>query len=111
MVRVVEPAVSGIAAGMAMDVGWRRMATPRNAPATAPTNAPAPQGMKGAGTTIATAAIKSGNPNGTGLPSWPVGTVDASGMVQRIRIDVETRAEPEPRARYLFQDGIASVRP
>ena len=55
--------------------------------------------------------IKSGNPNGTGLPSWPVGTVDASGMVQRIRIDVETRAEPEPRARYLFQDGIASVRP
>ena len=32
-------------------------------------------------------------------------------VVQRVRIDVETRAEPEPRARYLFQDGIASTKP
>ena len=48
--------------------------------------------------------IKTGNPNGQGLPNWPVGTVDASGNAQRIRIDVETKAEPEPRARYLFQD-------
>jgi hypothetical protein len=30
--------------------------------------------------------------------------VNASGDAQRIRIDVETKAEPEPRARYLFQD-------
>jgi para-nitrobenzyl esterase len=50
--------------------------------------------------------IKTGNPNGAGLPSWPVGTPDASGQVQRIRIDVDTRAEPEPRARYLFQDSF-----
>jgi para-nitrobenzyl esterase len=48
--------------------------------------------------------IKTGNPNGQGLPNWPIGAVDASGNAQRIRIDVETKAEPEPRARYLFQD-------
>ena len=52
--------------------------------------------------------IKAGNPNGPGLPTWPVGTVDASGNVRRMRIDVESRAEPEPRARYLFQDQVAS---
>ena len=50
--------------------------------------------------------IKTGNPNGAGLPNWPVGTPDASGQVQRIRIDVDTRAEAEPRARYLFQDSF-----
>lgn len=48
--------------------------------------------------------IKTGNPNGAGLPQWPVGTLSADGTVQRMRIDVESRAEPEPRARYLFQD-------
>ena len=48
--------------------------------------------------------IKTGDPNGSGLPRWPVGTVDASGQVQRMRVDVESRAEPEPRGRYLFQD-------
>jgi para-nitrobenzyl esterase len=48
--------------------------------------------------------IKTGNPNGPGLPNWPMGAVDANGNAQRIRIDVETKAEPEPRARYLFQD-------
>jgi para-nitrobenzyl esterase len=48
--------------------------------------------------------IKTGNPNGPGLPNWPMGAVDAQGNAQRIRIDVETKAEPEPRARYLFQD-------
>jgi len=52
--------------------------------------------------------IKTGNPNGQGLPNWPVGAVDASGNAQRIRIDVETKAEPEPRARYLFQDEVAA---
>ena len=52
--------------------------------------------------------IKTGNPNGQGLPNWPVGLVDASGNAQRIRIDVETKAEPEPRARYLFQDDFYS---
>jgi para-nitrobenzyl esterase len=53
--------------------------------------------------------IKTGNPNGSGLPNWPVGAVDASGNAQRIRIDVETKAEPEPRARYLFQDQAYSA--
>jgi len=53
--------------------------------------------------------IKTGNPNGRGLPNWPMGAVDASGNAQRIRIDVETKAEPEPRARYLFQDQTASA--
>ena len=53
--------------------------------------------------------IKTGNPNGQGLPNWPMGAVDASGNAQRIRIDVETKAEPEPRARYLFQDQTASA--
>jgi para-nitrobenzyl esterase len=52
--------------------------------------------------------IKTGNPNGTGLPTWPSGIPDASGNVQRMRIDVESRAEPEPRARYLFQDQVYS---
>lgn len=50
--------------------------------------------------------IKTGDPNGPGLPRWPVGTVDASGQVQRMRVDVESRAEPEPRGRYLFQDQL-----
>jgi para-nitrobenzyl esterase len=53
--------------------------------------------------------IKTGNPNGQGLPNWPMGAVDASGNAQRIRIDVETKAEPEPRARYLFQDQFFSA--
>jgi para-nitrobenzyl esterase len=52
--------------------------------------------------------IKTGNPNGAGLPEWPVGTPDASGRVQRMRIDVESRVEPEPRARYQFLDQFYS---
>jgi para-nitrobenzyl esterase len=52
--------------------------------------------------------IKTGDPNGAGLPRWPVGTV-IGGQVQRMRIDVESRAEPEPRARYLFQDQMRAA--
>src|SRR5207244_7750717 len=42
--------------------------------------------------------IKTGNPNGTGLPTWP--RFDAG---QRLTIDADTRAEREKvRARYHF---------
>ncbi|MEO8334769.1 MAG: carboxylesterase family protein [bacterium] len=53
--------------------------------------------------------IKTGDPNGAGLPRWPMGKVSSSGDVQRMRIDVDSRAEPEPRARYLFQDEARSA--
>jgi para-nitrobenzyl esterase len=48
--------------------------------------------------------VKTGDPNGTGLPTWPVGTAAPDGRVTRMRLDVESRAEPEPRARFLFLD-------
>jgi para-nitrobenzyl esterase len=44
--------------------------------------------------------IKTGNPNGPGLPVWP--TFDTG---QRMTMDVDTRAEREKvRARYQFLD-------
>jgi len=44
--------------------------------------------------------IKTGNPNGPGLPDWPAYRADNS--YQRMRIDVKSQAEPEgDRARYL----------
>jgi para-nitrobenzyl esterase len=52
--------------------------------------------------------IKTGDPNGAGLPAWPRGGV-TNGQAQRIRIDVETRAEAEPRARYLFLDQASTA--
>jgi para-nitrobenzyl esterase len=48
--------------------------------------------------------VTTGQPNGPGLPSWPIGTPAPDGQVLRLRIDVTTRAEPEPRPRYLFLD-------
>ena len=55
--------------------------------------------------------IKSGDPNGPGLPAWPRGDA-TNGQVQRIRIDVDTHAEPEPTARYRFLDqGPVSLSP
>ncbi len=53
--------------------------------------------------------IKTGNPNGPGLPEWP--TYRAGSNYRRMRIDVESRAEPEAqRARYLALDA-ATARP
>ena len=52
--------------------------------------------------------IKTGDPNGQGLPAWPRGDV-TGGQARRIHIDVETRAEQEPRARYLLLDQVSPV--
>lgn len=47
--------------------------------------------------------IKTGNPNGAGLPKWEPNT--KGGKVQYININTDTRLEPETnRARYLLLD-------
>jgi len=49
--------------------------------------------------------IKTGNPNGAGLPEWPA--YDKATNFQRMRLDVESHAEPEPhRDRYLVLDSV-----
>jgi para-nitrobenzyl esterase len=46
--------------------------------------------------------VKTGDPNGTGLPAWPAAKGDGG---QVLHIDVDTRAEPDiTRERYLFLD-------
>jgi para-nitrobenzyl esterase len=50
--------------------------------------------------------IKSGNPNGAGLPTWPA--ANSGGAVHFMRIDVDPRAETEQhRSRYLLLDKLA----
>jgi para-nitrobenzyl esterase len=50
--------------------------------------------------------IKTGDPNGPGLPRWPA--YDAATKYQRMRIDVAPAAEPETdRARYEVLDTIS----
>jgi para-nitrobenzyl esterase len=50
--------------------------------------------------------IKTGNPNGAGLPEWPAYRADNS--YQRMRLDVESHAEPEAhRDRYVALDAVA----
>jgi para-nitrobenzyl esterase len=52
--------------------------------------------------------VKTGNPNGPGLPQWPAYRADNN--YQRMRIDVKSHAEPEAhRDRYLALDA-AGVR-
>ena len=49
--------------------------------------------------------IKTGNPNGPGLPDWPAYQADTG--FQRMRLDVTSCAEAEPhRERYLALDAI-----
>ncbi len=51
--------------------------------------------------------IKTGNPNGPGLPNWPAYSRDTN--YQRMRLDEDSRAEPEPhRARYLVLDMLSA---
>jgi len=52
--------------------------------------------------------IKTGNPNGPGLPEWP--TYSAKTGYMRMRLGVESKAEPElDRARYQTLDAILSA--
>lgn len=49
--------------------------------------------------------VKTGNPNGTGLPQWPVASTGPNAQI--MRIDVESRAVADTtRDRYLFLDSI-----
>jgi len=53
--------------------------------------------------------IKTGNPNGPGLPNWPAYRADNN--YQRMRIDVKSQAEPEAhRDRYLAIEAATSTR-
>ena len=53
--------------------------------------------------------IKTGDPNGNGLPKWPA--YAAAGGYPIMRLDAKPQAEPEPhRDRYLALDAIADNR-
>ena len=49
--------------------------------------------------------VKSGDPNGPGVPWWPAANVGES--VQLMRLDVQSASEPDRhRARYLLLDEL-----
>jgi para-nitrobenzyl esterase len=53
--------------------------------------------------------IKTGDPNGTGLPNWPA--YSGGTGYQIMRLDVTSHAEPEPhRDRYVALDGLPNRR-
>src|SRR5207244_13218034 len=53
--------------------------------------------------------IKTGNPNGPGLPNWPAYRAESN--YQRMRIDVKAQAELEgDRDRYLALEAAAATR-
>lgn len=50
--------------------------------------------------------VKTGNPNGTGLPTWPAASQNGG---QYLNLDVTTKAEPDQtRPRYLFLEQAAA---
>ncbi|MES3035654.1 MAG: carboxylesterase family protein [Gemmatimonadota bacterium] len=55
--------------------------------------------------------ITTGDPNGAGLPVWPTGAPTPDGATTRMRIDVNSAAEPEPTARYRFLDQAFATSP
>jgi para-nitrobenzyl esterase len=49
--------------------------------------------------------VKTGNPNGPGVPQWPA--ANHGPIVQFMRLDLDSHAEPDKtRERYLFLDTL-----